>query len=53
MKNKKKTIIWSIVGAVVLALIIWILIPSKKEIVWSTKSAEVGTVELTITIFPT
>ena len=49
MKNKKKTIIWSIVGAVVLALIIWIVIPSKKEIVWSTKSAEAGIVELTIT----
>lgn len=49
MKNKKKTIIWSIVGAVVLALIIWILIPSKKEIVWSTRVAETGTVELTIT----
>lgn len=49
MKNKKKTILWSIVGAVVLALIIWILIPSKKEIVWSTRVAETGTVELTIT----
>lgn len=49
MKNKKKTIIWSVIGVVVLALVIWILIPSKKEIVWSTRAAETGTIELTIT----
>ena len=48
-KKKKKTIIWSIIGVAVLALIIWLVIPSKKELVWSTKVAEVGTVELSIT----
>jgi len=49
MKKKKKITLWSIIGVFVLALIIWLVIPSNKELVWSTKVAEVGTVELSIT----
>jgi len=48
-KKKKKIIIWSIIGALVLALVIWIVIPSNKEIVWSTQTIESGTVEITVT----
>ncbi|MCQ2329252.1 MAG: efflux RND transporter periplasmic adaptor subunit [Paludibacteraceae bacterium] len=48
-KKRKKAIIWSIIGVVVIGIIIAIVMPKKKVVTWNTQEVKTGSVELAIT----
>lgn len=48
-KKRKKVIIWSIIGVIVLFFIIKWLLPSNKQLVWHVQTIQYGVVEQTVT----